>query len=78
MTANMDHLRIQLTRSLNRLGHKLFIDPVPDDRDDLAAAYNDLAAYVAGMNCIFDDENALFNDVSHKAMVLDPVDIVGK
>ncbi|USE39257.1 hypothetical protein [Endozoicomonas sp. SCSIO W0465] len=76
---NMDHMRWQMTGALNHLGRDLvalLINLPEQERDDLMAAFSELASYIGGLNCMYMDNDPLFSDVSEKVSVMDIYEVM--
>ena len=74
MKVNMDSMRLQMSHALNRLAGELLIH-IPgmndDDQESLLDAFADLTIYMAGLICIYEEDDELFNDISDKIEVMD-------
>lgn len=72
MKVNLDGMRMSATSSMNALANEIesSLEYLPDWKiDELKEVYNDAATSVGFFNCVYDDKNESFNDLSEKIKI---------
>lgn len=73
MNINMNSCRLQTTNSLNHLGEILkdLVNYLPEKHqiDDLIESFDQVASFIGILNCIYDQEDETFSDMSDKEIV---------
>lgn len=67
MKVNIDGSRRTVTASMNKLGYALksaLEDVSESNREQVVEAFDQAASHINILNCIYDDDNPTFNDIS--------------